>query len=63
MVPKWSAALNGEPNNNRIYCCSGINSSHTFILENDRVFSFIKDSILGVYVYNPNDTSFIRGYN
>ena len=62
MVPKWSAALNGAPNSNRIYKCSNPDTGHTSMLWNSDVLNFITKNIQGAYVYNATNY-FTRGYN
>ena len=63
IVPKWSATLNGVPNNDRIFRCSGTNSGHTSMLFNNYVLSFIDENIQGIYVYDSTDANFTRGYD
>ena len=62
MVPKWSAALNGAPNSNRIYKCSNPKAGHTSILWDADVLDFITENIQGEYVYSATNY-FTRGYN
>ena len=51
MVPKWSAALSGIPNNNRIFRCSDANNGHTSIVKyNDYVGRLLK-KISMVHMY------------